>query len=51
MLEEKLRDVQIQIDELKRRKKALEEQLQMKGRGKDEDKRDMGTERLEEKNV
>jgi methionyl-tRNA synthetase len=43
VLEEKLRDEQIQIDELKRRNKALEEQLQMKERGKNDDKGDMGT--------
>lgn len=41
MLEEKLRDAQIQIDELKLRNKALE-QLQMKERGKDEVKLHMG---------
>jgi TolA-binding protein len=44
-LEEKLRDAQSQIDELKRRNKALEEQLQMKENGKDLGKRD--TEKIE----
>lgn len=43
VLEEKLRDAQIQIDELKRRNRALEERLQMKERGKYEEKRDIGT--------
>jgi len=43
VLEEKLIDEQIQIDELKQRNKALEEQLQMMERGKNEDKGDMGT--------
>ena len=33
MLEVKLRDVQIQIEELKRRNKALEEQLLLKKNG------------------
>jgi len=33
-LEEKLRDAQIQIEELKRRNKALEEQLQLAENGK-----------------
>jgi hypothetical protein len=42
VLEEKLRDAQIQIDELTRRNKELEEQLQMKERGKDEVRQDMG---------
>jgi hypothetical protein len=35
VLEEKLRDVQIQIEELKRRNKALEEQLLLTENGKD----------------
>jgi len=34
VLEEKLRDAQIQIEELKRRNKALEEQLQLAENGK-----------------
>ena len=43
MLEEKLRDAQILIDELKRSNKALEEQVRIKERGKHEGKRIMGT--------
>ena len=35
VLEEKLRDVQIQIEELKRKNKALEEQLLLTENGKD----------------
>jgi hypothetical protein len=35
VLEEKLRDAQIQIDELKRRNKALEEQILLTKKGKD----------------
>jgi hypothetical protein len=34
-LEEKLRDAQIQIEDLKRRNKALEEQLLLMEKGKD----------------
>ena len=41
--EEKLRDAQFQIDELKRRNKALEEQLRIRENGKDVGKRDMET--------
>jgi hypothetical protein len=40
VLEEKLRDTQIQIEELKRRNKALEEQLLLKENGKDVGKGD-----------
>jgi hypothetical protein len=40
VLEEKLRDTQIQIEELKRRNKVLEEQLLLKENGKDVGKRD-----------
>jgi len=43
VLEEKLRDAQILIDELKQSNKALEEQLRIKERGKHEGKRIMGT--------
>jgi len=43
VLEEKLRDAQILIDELKRSNKALEEQLRIKERGKHKGKRIMGT--------
>ena len=43
VLEEKLRDAQILIDELKRSNKVLEEQLCIKERGKHEGKRIMGT--------
>ena len=43
VLEEKLRDVQIQIEELKRRNKALEEQLLLAENGKDVGKGDTVT--------
>jgi hypothetical protein len=43
VLEDKLRDAQIQIEELKRRKKALEEQLLLTENGKDVGKWDMVT--------
>ena len=39
-MEEKLRDAQIQIEELKRRNKALEEQLLLTENGKDVGKGD-----------
>ena len=41
VLEEKLRDAQIQIEELKQRNKALEEQLLLTQNGKDVGKGDM----------
>jgi len=40
VLEDKLRDAETQIDELKRRNKALEEQLLLKENGKDIGNRD-----------
>jgi len=43
VLEEKLRDAQIQIDELKRRNKALEEQILLTANGKDVGKGDTVT--------
>ena len=42
-MEEKLRNAEIQIEELKRRNKALEKQLLLKDNGKDTGKRDTAT--------
>jgi predicted RNase H-like nuclease (RuvC/YqgF family) len=41
VLEDKLRDAEVQIEELKRKNEALEEQLLLMGNGKDIGKLDM----------